>query len=102
VALSHLTSECRFEHVRRSSSSHLHLNRYGGSLVQFDPALEAKLRKKIDWAVLPLIALLYLFCFIDRANLGTHLPPPPRRNCQTILMLTQEMRKLSVCKRILA
>ncbi|KAK9422314.1 putative Major facilitator superfamily domain-containing protein [Seiridium unicorne] len=45
-------------------------DRYGGSLVQFDPVLEAKLRKKIDWAILPLIAILYLFCFIDRANLG--------------------------------
>ncbi|KAH6647778.1 major facilitator superfamily domain-containing protein [Truncatella angustata] len=45
-------------------------DRYGVSLVQFDPVLEAKLRKKIDWAILPIIALLYLFCFIDRANLG--------------------------------
>ncbi|ESK97477.1 mfs transporter [Moniliophthora roreri MCA 2997] len=37
---------------------------------QFDPAAEARLRTKIDFYVIPSISLLYLFCFIDRANIG--------------------------------
>jgi sugar phosphate permease len=31
---------------------------------------EARLRRKIDRHVVPAVALLYLFCFIDRANIG--------------------------------
>ena len=45
--------------------------RYGHSLVHFDAAAEARLRLKIDLYVVPTVALLYLFCFIDRANIGT-------------------------------
>jgi len=44
--------------------------RYGKSLVHFDAAAEARLRMKIDIFIIPTIALLYLFCFIDRANIG--------------------------------
>lgn len=36
----------------------------------FDPVAEKKLRNKTDWAIVPLVALLFLFCFIDRSNLG--------------------------------
>ncbi|KAH7128704.1 retrograde regulation protein 2 [Dendryphion nanum] len=43
---------------------------YGQSLVVFDPKAEAKLRLKIDLMIVPTVALLYLFCFIDRANIG--------------------------------
>ncbi|KAF1815047.1 putative MFS transporter [Eremomyces bilateralis CBS 781.70] len=43
---------------------------YGNALVQFDPKAEAKLRRKIDLMIVPTVALLYLFCFIDRANVG--------------------------------
>jgi hypothetical protein len=42
---------------------------YGHSLIQFDPKAEAKLRLKIDLMIVPTVALLYLFCFIDRANI---------------------------------
>ena len=42
----------------------------GKELVQFDPKEEARLRRKIDRYVVPTVALLYLFCFIDRANIG--------------------------------
>ncbi|GKU11407.1 unnamed protein product, partial [Fusarium langsethiae] len=35
-----------------------------------DPKQEAKLRRKIDWMIVPTVCLLYLFCFIDRANIG--------------------------------
>ncbi|KAK4968188.1 hypothetical protein LTR66_011829 [Elasticomyces elasticus] len=37
---------------------------------RFDPAAEARLRWKIDLYIIPTVALLYLFCFIDRANIG--------------------------------
>ncbi|KAF2684084.1 MFS general substrate transporter [Lentithecium fluviatile CBS 122367] len=43
---------------------------YGHSLVHFDPKAEARLRMKIDLYIVPTVALLYLFCFIDRANIG--------------------------------
>lgn len=41
------------------------------SLITFDPKAEAKLRRKIDLCTIPTVALLYLFCFIDRANIGS-------------------------------
>ncbi|KAF1930191.1 putative MFS transporter [Didymella exigua CBS 183.55] len=43
---------------------------YGNALLAFDPKAEAKLRWKIDLYIIPTVALLYLFCFIDRANIG--------------------------------
>ncbi|KAI0407240.1 MFS transporter [Xylaria palmicola] len=42
----------------------------GESLVQFDPEAERKLRLKLDYMVVPTVSILYLFCFIDRANIG--------------------------------
>lgn len=36
----------------------------------FDPKAEARLRRKIDLMIIPTVSLLYLFCFIDRANIG--------------------------------
>jgi hypothetical protein len=44
--------------------------RYGNALVHFDPVAERKLRLKIDLMIVPTVSLLYLFCFIDRANIG--------------------------------
>ncbi|KAF1850536.1 MFS general substrate transporter [Cucurbitaria berberidis CBS 394.84] len=43
---------------------------YGHALMQFDPKAESRLRLKIDLYIVPTVALLYLFCFIDRANIG--------------------------------
>ncbi|KAF5371336.1 hypothetical protein D9758_004086 [Tetrapyrgos nigripes] len=45
-------------------------DRYGASLFTFDSVAERKLRTKLDLFVIPTVALLYLFCFIDRANIG--------------------------------
>lgn len=45
-------------------------HRYGNPLVEIDPKAEAKLRLKIDFMIVPTVSLLYLFCFIDRANIG--------------------------------
>ncbi|KAL2162288.1 hypothetical protein VTH06DRAFT_7201 [Thermothelomyces fergusii] len=42
----------------------------GQPIVQFDPKAEARLRRKIDFFIVPTVSLLYLFCFIDRANIG--------------------------------
>jgi fucose permease len=44
--------------------------RYGNALVHFDPAAVSRLRLKIDLYIVPTVSLLYLFCFIDRANIG--------------------------------
>ncbi|KAF1838952.1 MFS general substrate transporter [Decorospora gaudefroyi] len=43
---------------------------YGHALLQFDPKAESRLRLKIDLYIIPTVAILYLFCFIDRANIG--------------------------------
>lgn len=48
--------------------------RYGQPLVQYDPKAESRLRLKIDLFIVPTVALLYLFCFIDRANIGMGQP----------------------------
>ncbi|KAK4959125.1 hypothetical protein LTR10_003924 [Elasticomyces elasticus] len=49
---------------------HTATDRYGRALVHIDPAAERKLRLKIDLMIVPTVSLLYLFCFIDRANIG--------------------------------
>jgi sugar phosphate permease len=50
--------------------SHTSQSRYGRPLIHFDPVEEARVVRKIDLYIIPCIALLYLFCFIDRANIG--------------------------------
>ncbi|PTB62354.1 MFS general substrate transporter [Trichoderma citrinoviride] len=45
-------------------------DKYGEALVAYDPVAERKLRLKIDLFIVPTVSLLYLFCFIDRSNLG--------------------------------
>ncbi|GAA5836738.1 hypothetical protein JCM11251_002713 [Rhodosporidiobolus azoricus] len=45
-------------------------DQYGRALVEINEKAEAALRRKLDWHIIPVIALLYLFCFIDRANIG--------------------------------
>ncbi len=49
---------------------HLATDQYGHALVEFDKKAESRLRWKIDLYVVPTVALMYLFCFIDRANIG--------------------------------
>ncbi|KAK3303198.1 major facilitator superfamily domain-containing protein [Chaetomium strumarium] len=49
---------------------HAATDEYGQALVQFDPKAEARLRRKLDLYLVPTVSLLYLFCFIDRANIG--------------------------------
>ncbi|KAH6606134.1 major facilitator superfamily transporter [Trichoderma cornu-damae] len=48
-------------------------DRYGQALVACDRNAERRLRLKIDLFVVPTVSLLYLFCFIDRANIDVRL-----------------------------
>ena len=52
---------------------HLATDDYGQPLVEFDKAAESKLRLKIDLYIVPTVAVMYLFCFIDRANIGSFI-----------------------------
>lgn len=45
-------------------------DQYGRALFEFDKKAESRLRWKMDFCLLPTVSLLYLFCFIDRANIG--------------------------------
>lgn len=49
---------------------HAATDEQGNVLFHFDPVAEKKLLRKIDLWVVPTVALLYLWCFIDRANIG--------------------------------
>lgn len=49
---------------------HLATDEYGQPLVEFDKAAESRLRLKLDLYLVPTVAVMYLFCFIDRANIG--------------------------------
>ncbi|KAI7225683.1 hypothetical protein KC330_g9068 [Hortaea werneckii] len=44
--------------------------RHGSSRLRSEPEGEARLRRKLDLYIIPTVFLLYLFCFIDRANIG--------------------------------
>ncbi|KAH6909283.1 high-affinity nicotinic acid transporter [Coprinopsis sp. MPI-PUGE-AT-0042] len=38
--------------------------------ITFDPARTGRLLRKMDWAIVPFLALLYLLSFLDRSNIG--------------------------------
>ncbi|CAG8180847.1 unnamed protein product [Penicillium salamii] len=63
----HMMGEVAHEAAERG---HLATDEYGQPLVKFDKAAESKLRLKIDLYIVPTVAVMYLFCFIDRANIG--------------------------------
>ncbi|TPX10034.1 uncharacterized protein E0L32_001231 [Thyridium curvatum] len=66
-------------------------DKYGQPLFQFDAKAESRLRTKIDLFIVPTVAVLYLFCFIDRANIGKfscsrerpRAPHTPYLSCMT-------------------
>jgi hypothetical protein len=41
-----------------------------GPLSVFDGPATKRLLRKLDWTLLPFLALLYLLSFLDRANIG--------------------------------
>ncbi|KAK5081207.1 hypothetical protein LTR05_008001 [Lithohypha guttulata] len=53
-----------------AEKGHVVTDKYGNALIEIDRAVETKLRHKIDLYVVPTVVLLYLFCFIDRTNIG--------------------------------
>ncbi|KAL2797301.1 major facilitator superfamily domain-containing protein [Aspergillus keveii] len=55
------------DHVENSRS---HVVKHNREVRTFDPKAEARLRRKIDLYIVPTVACIYLFCFIDRANIG--------------------------------
>ncbi|KAL1411792.1 hypothetical protein Q8F55_002759 [Vanrija albida] len=53
-----------------AAHGHYATDAHGNPLVQFDKEAERRLVRKIDWCIVPTVSILYLFCFIDRANIG--------------------------------
>ncbi|GAA5934980.1 uncharacterized protein JCM15063_003119 [Sporobolomyces koalae] len=53
-----------------AEAGHVATDKYGNALISIDEAAEARLRRKLDLILLPPVSLIYLFCFIDRANIG--------------------------------
>ena len=43
---------------------------FWGTEMTFDTALAAMLRRKVAWRIMPLVILLYLVAYLDRANVG--------------------------------
>lgn len=69
-----LTEKEQINHAETQGVPNLHAaaerghtvtDQYGKVLVEFDRAAEKKLVRKIDMMVVPTVALIYLFCFID-------------------------------------
>jgi len=60
----------QYEHENLKANGQTGTDAHGNPLQQFDQAAERRLRWKIDLYIVPTVALLYLFCFIDRANIG--------------------------------
>lgn len=38
--------------------------------VEIDPEMEKRVRRKLDYHIVPLVAGLYLLAFLDRSNIG--------------------------------
>lgn len=43
---------------------------HSGEEIEWNEAEETAIRRKIDRRIVPIVTLLYLFCFLDRANIG--------------------------------
>ncbi|KAN0064107.1 hypothetical protein ACQY0O_003271 [Thecaphora frezii] len=57
-------------HLDASGKNHGAVSSASQTNVTFDPEAEKRLRRKIDLYILPTVALCYLWCFIDRSNIG--------------------------------
>lgn len=44
-----------------------------GTVQEFDDVETARVLRKVDWRLLPVLSLLYLLAFLDRSNLGKSL-----------------------------
>lgn len=43
-------------------------DQYSEAHITWTEEEEARVRHKLDWQIVPLVTLLYLLCFLDRAN----------------------------------
>ncbi|EXA36414.1 hypothetical protein FOVG_12320 [Fusarium oxysporum f. sp. pisi HDV247] len=62
-----------FEHADTHDAAargHLATDEHGNPIATFDAEAEKKLRRKLDWYIMPSVTILYLMCFVDRANIG--------------------------------
>ncbi|KAJ2905307.1 putative mfs transporter protein [Zalerion maritima] len=57
-----------------AGKGHVATDAHGRSLFVIDPKVESRLRWKLDFYTVPVVSLLYLFCFIDRANIAQSTP----------------------------
>ena len=43
---------------------------FGQMVFREDPELEQRIVRKLDWNLLPLLGILYMFSYLDRVNIG--------------------------------
>ncbi|KAK0113445.1 hypothetical protein ONS95_013703 [Cadophora gregata] len=67
--LSHVEYGSEEEAKERTQGARI-TDEYGNAVFHSDPAAERRLRLKIDFYIVPTVFVLYLFCFIDRTNIG--------------------------------
>ncbi|KAF4958410.1 hypothetical protein FSARC_11027 [Fusarium sarcochroum] len=53
-----------------AAKGHLATDEHGNPIATFDAAAEKRLLRKLDWYIMPTVTILYLMCFVDRANIG--------------------------------
>lgn len=46
-------------------------------LSSFTDERRREIVRKVDWRLVPMLLILYLISFIDRANIGRHFPSQP-------------------------
>lgn len=63
------TQEC-VTHTTNYETKHETSSYVDAELLGVNQATERRLRTKIDLTICPIVCLLYLFCYIDRANIG--------------------------------
>ncbi|KAI4946640.1 hypothetical protein J4E91_007330 [Alternaria rosae] len=64
------TPSSQHEDLKQEDTRHIAGHGHTATDMRFDKKAESRLRLKIDLYIIPTVALLYLFCFIDRANIG--------------------------------
>ncbi|KAE8377505.1 major facilitator superfamily domain-containing protein [Aspergillus bertholletiae] len=52
------------------ANSRFFMSRSSQPTMGLDPSAESRLRLKIDLYIIPVVSMMYLFCFIDRASIG--------------------------------
>ncbi|BEJ17787.1 hypothetical protein CspHIS471_0700550 [Cutaneotrichosporon sp. HIS471] len=67
-SIDHIEKDQQLDNL--AERGHAVTDEHGNVLLQFDAAAEKRLVRKIDLFVVPTVAMIYLWCFIDRANIG--------------------------------